>query len=218
MPREVECKYTGVSFDALRSRLTTLAEQDNAVCHGVHLERNTVFDTPERTLRRRNTLLRLRLQAWADRETCILTLKQPPAGEVPQGFKVWDEHETAVADYAAMDAVLHGLGYVPVFRYDKVREEWRVGQVHVVLDTLIFGDVVELEGEPEAIHAVAQQLALPQQQATTATYHDLNRQWRAATGQPPQDDFAFDNAQAAQHLARIRSVAGSHCTGGPITP
>lgn len=208
MPREVECKYTGVCLDALRSRLKELAVQGNAVCHGAHLERNTVFDTPERALRGRNNLLRLRLQAWADRETCILTLKQPPTGHVPQGFKVWDEHETAVADCAAMGDVLLGLGYTPAFRYDKVREEWRVGQVHVVLDTLIFGDVVELEGEPEAIHEVAHLLALPQQQATTATYHDLNRQWRAATGQPAHDDFAFDDAQAAQHLARIRSVAG----------
>ncbi len=189
MSYEVELKFIDVAFDPLRE---TLARQE-ARSLGRYVERNTVFDTPERELRRADTLLRLRTRIWGKGEDAILTLKLPPQGEVPVDVKVADERETPVSDANAMGLILEGLGYVPVFRYEKMREEWHVDGVDICLDTLPFGMVAELEGEREAIFTCAARLGLPMDRASTETYHALNRQWRERMGLPPMDDFCFSS-------------------------
>lgn len=199
MALEIELKFLTSQNDALRQRLQACGAQSS----GRHLERNVVYDTPARELRGRNTLLRLRSRTWAHREESVLTLKRPPEGLVPEGVKVWQEDEICFEGHAAAQAILEGLGYVPAFSYDKLREDWQFGTVCVSLDTLVFGDVVEIEGERDAIHAAAAQLGLDMSTASTATYHDLNRQWRMACGLPPQDDFAFDAATTQRILAEL---------------
>lgn len=208
MARETELKFIGVESDALRQRL----QAGGAISHGRHLERNTVYDTGGRSLRAARMLLRLRVRMWGDREEVILTLKRPPQGPVPAGVKVWEEDETSVGDAASMHAMLGGLGYEPAFRYDKVREDWAWGGVHVSLDSLVFGDVVEIEGARDAIFEAAGRLGLGDCETSTATYHDLNRQWRESTGLPACDDFVFRDEDARRIMDELRaSLAAGLC-------
>lgn len=57
-----------------------------------------------------------------------------------------------------MQAVLRGLGLEPRFRYQKYREAWSHEGLEIVVDETPIGCFLELEGEPEAIHRVAEAL------------------------------------------------------------
>lgn len=192
MPRETEIKFVNADHDSLRARIQALGGKGQAK----RFERNLVLDTPDRRLRDASILLRLRQDGRA-----LLTLKKPPdgavqsGGEEPRGkvrMKVWEELETEVADFEAMLAVLRGLGYVTAFAYEKYREVWRLDQVIICLDTLPFGDYVELEGEREHILALVEKLDMDLDDSTPATYHELNRDFRRANGLEPNESFVFE--------------------------
>ncbi len=200
---ETELKFTGADFAVLRGKLRALAAEPL----GRHVERNLVFDTPDRSFKGRDMLLRLRSKIGRKGSRSVLTLKQPPGHAVPQDVKVYDERETLVDDFDAMRSILEGLGYDAAFRYEKVREEWRLDGVEICLDTMPFGDVVELEGERDAILACAGRLGLSMDSSSTGTYHDLNRAWRARQGLPHDDNFCFPQERLQALLEELYSDA-----------
>lgn len=209
MALEIEIKFPDADLAALRRALQALGAAGGVP----YLECNRVYDTPGRALRAADTLLRLRTKDGPDLRAAVLTMKRPPDASqtpLPVDVKVWDEVQTGVDDADAVHRMLTGLGYGVAFGYDKVREVWHLDGVHVCLDTMPFGPVAELEGDREAIMAVAARLGLDRARASTATYHDLNRQWRAARGLPPSEDFTFDAAGLA---AARRMVFGSGESG-----
>lgn len=193
MSLEIEVKYLDVEHDALRQRLESL----DAEPLGRWFEANAVFDDPARSLKASGTLLRLREKSGRH----ILTLKRAAEGPKSTTAKVYEESETEVLDPAALRAILAGLGYAPVLRYEKIREKWLLFGCEVCLDTLPFGPFAEIEGPEADIARCAAALGLPPEKASTATYHDLNRQWRAEKGLAPDETFVFAEADKARLLA-----------------
>ena len=131
-------------------------------------ESNTVLDTADFVLRRKANLLRLR-QAG---DRYILTLKGPPrAGR----HKSRAEFESEFDDPAAMRAILGGLGFTPVFRYEKYRTEYsKPGQPGLILaDETPIGDFLELEGTPGWIDRTARELGYSPADYITASYSSL---------------------------------------------
>lgn len=151
-----------------------------------HYERNVVLDTPGRTLFKRSALLRVR---QADRTT--MTVKRIPTSINSGKAKVYVEHETEVSSFDETVSALQVLGYAPVFRYEKIREEWKFAECHICLDLLPFGEFIEIEGEEKAILACAAKLKLEESNASTKTYHELNRDFRAARGLADNENFVF---------------------------
>ncbi|MBU1001518.1 MAG: class IV adenylate cyclase [Proteobacteria bacterium] len=194
MPMETELKYLGANLDDMHHRLQALG----ADFQGKRFESNIVFDDPERSLKERGILVRLR-----DDGRRILTLKRPPAGPIPLGVKAWDEHETAVDDPLAIEILLETLGYGPAFAYEKVREEWLFRACHICLDLLPFGEFVEIEGEPEAIPVAAAALGLVACESSIKNYHQLNREYREAEGLEPRESFVFAPDQKKALLAQL---------------
>lgn len=194
MPLEIEIKYLDVDHEALRGRLQAL----NARPLGRGFESNVVYDTPDRTLKACGTLLRLREK----NSRFVLTLKRAAKGAVSTKAKVYEESETEVANAQAMREILAGLGYQPALRYEKLREKWQLLGCEVCLDTLPFGFYAEIEGDEDGIAACAEALGLPQACASTATYHELNRQHREANALPKDESFVFTDADKARVLAR----------------
>lgn len=190
MALEIERKYLDVDHAALRQRLAALG----AAHLGRWFESNEVYDDPARSLKGKGTLLRLREKQGRH----VLTLKRVPDAAFPDGVKVYEEHETEAADGQALRAILAGLGYAPAFAYEKVREKWKLHGCALCLDALPYGDFLEIEGPLEAIEACAADLALAPAKASTATYHELNRQYRERAGLPPLESFVFppERAQA----------------------
>ena len=191
---EIESKFVVTAFAPLREALLAAA--------GVRLSRvfeeNIVFDTPDRRLRGRDVLLRLR----RDGEGRV-TLKLPSKNATASGIKIRHEIETTVADAAAMEAIFAGLGYTPALRYEKVRETWSLGDAHICLDRLPFGRFVEIEGTPAAIAAAAGHLGLSMREASSLTYHALYQNHLAQCGLPACDSFVFSPETRGDILADL---------------
>jgi adenylate cyclase, class 2 len=117
-----------------------------------HFEDNNVYDDASLTLRGRGATLRLRRTL----NGATLTFKGPRL--LVEGVKTREERETSVSDAEAAHGLLAGLGFRPVFRYQKYREAWALGGTEVVVDETPIGTFMEIEGEVSAIHDVARSL------------------------------------------------------------
>ena len=148
------------------------------------IERNALFDTPERRLLSERQVLRMREYG----DIWVLTHKRPPAGNDDTAFyKERLETETVVSDGAAMGAVFVELGYQPVFRYEKFRTEFHDGEGALVLDETPIGDFAELEGRPEWIDRTLERLHIPRDWCFTDSYGRMFLDWKARCGSPAQN-------------------------------
>lgn len=196
MSLEIEIKY-------LKPNLLKVCEQlldARATFCSRHLEENWLFDTPDRRLRAANTLLRLRSADGA-----MLTVKTRPDASTPLNtrFKVLEELETGVVDLESMRMILDVLGYVIVFRYEKIRETWQWQSCAICLDTLPFTQVVELEGAPESIELTARGLSLDKLESSAGNYLQLYKDHCRTLGVPEQDSFLFSEKQRSVAKAAL---------------
>lgn len=184
MALEVERKYEVLDFEAMRQMLRKAGAQHLSR----HFEENLVLDSESGRLREEDKLLRLRRTG----NTTVLCLKKPPqANNMDKEYKRAEETETAVSDMENTREILAELGYTLSFRYEKLREKWRLREVRVCLDHLPFGNYVELEGDEESIPAVIEELGLAQMPFTTLNYHQLHKQYLRQQGMAEDDSFVF---------------------------
>jgi adenylate cyclase class 2 len=115
------------------------------------LQRDCLLDTADGMLQRARSALRVRVESGAS----VLTFKGPPQ---PSALKVREEIEVAAADGSLMLEIMKRLGFVVVFRYEKYREEFSIGDAVVALDETPVGTFVEIEGRDAEVAAVARSL------------------------------------------------------------
>ena len=147
-------------------------------------ESNVLYDTPDRQMRARVEILRIRSYGgrW------ILTHKRVAESGAGSGrHKHRIETETEVSDGKALAEVFQSLGLVAAFRYEKWRTEWADAEGHCVVDETPIGDFAELEGASEWIDRTAEKLGVDQEAMITLSYGRMFEQWRAETGSPAQD-------------------------------
>ena len=100
-------------------------------------ESNVLYDTPDRRMRARTEILRIRSYAghWT------MTHKRlPDSGVGEDRHKHRIETETEVSDGEALASVFLSLGLVAAFRYEKWRTEWTDGEGHCVVDETPIGN------------------------------------------------------------------------------
>jgi adenylate cyclase, class 2 len=116
-------------------------------------EANTLYDTNDQALRKKEMILRLR----AVGDNRVITWKGP--GE-PGPHKSRPELETSVGSLETFDRIFDKLGLHPVFRYEKYRTEFSSGDAPgvITLDETPIGDFLELEGPGDWIDRTADQL------------------------------------------------------------
>ncbi|MBQ7584912.1 MAG: class IV adenylate cyclase [Desulfovibrionaceae bacterium] len=197
MSLEVECKYLEVDLAALRANLKKLS----AKFKGLVFEENLVFDSLDHKLKNSRTLLRLRTLYSATGISYLVTLKLPKENSAT--CKIREEREVRVLDGPAFESILAGLGYGVAFRYEKKRESWQLESVEIDLDTLPFGDFVELEGSEEAILKLAKPLGLDNNPTSTQCYHDLNFAYQKKRGLDLDPNFVFEPLRRAELLAQV---------------
>jgi len=147
-------------------------------------ESNTLYDTPDRQLRVKRELVRIRNYAghW------LLTHKRvPDSGIGEDRHKHRVETETELADGPALAEVFSSVGLIPVFRYEKWRTEWADDTGHCLVDETPLGIFAELEGPAEWIDRVSQQLCVAPSDQLTLSYGRLFEQWREKTGSTAED-------------------------------
>jgi len=171
-------KIPVTSLDGVR-RL--LRERGARLLEPAALEDNLVLDDGKLAVTSAGQLLRLR--RFGTR--CTLTLKGVAA--FAGGVKSRTELETDVADPEKMLAILAGLGYRPVRRYQKRRETWSLQEVTVALDATPMGSFVELEGEGTVLAGVAVGVGLDPASALRGTYLDLWAAFRSTHRDAPEE-------------------------------
>ena len=213
---EIELKFPIVDLTYLQSRLPGLGFRLDT--HRT-FEQNTLYDTPDRTLRVLRQILRLRRYGtvWT------LTHKRLPASCAegdPARYKIRLETETSVEDGPAMAAVFEQLVYAPFFRYEKFRTEWSqttpviqgplfadaalaaeistpAPRCHLVIDETPIGNYAELEGPPAWIDDTLDRLGVDPATCITDSYGRLFLAWKERTGSPAEH-LTFDEIRAAQ--------------------
>ena len=192
MSVETEIKFRVDDLAALTARLEAAGFQLQTPRS---FESNILYDTPDRHLRARTEILRIRNYAghW------LLTHKRlPDIGPGEDTHKHRIETETAVSDGAALAQVFHSLGLVPAFRYEKRRTEWSQVEGHCVVDETPIGNFAELEGPAEWIDQAAASLAIGPADYITLSYGRLFELWREQHTSSAQD-LTFDAlAQTSQ--------------------
>jgi adenylate cyclase class 2 len=197
--RELEVKFYVSDLRLLEQRLIRLkAELVQPRTHEINLR----FDTPKGDLSRAFQVLRLRQDSAAR-----LTYKGP--ARVESGVRSRQEIEFVVSDFDAARALLEALGYQVVMIYEKYRSMYNLGQVHVTLDVLPYGDFVEIEGpDPESIREVNDRLGLDWEARAPESYVMLFDRLRREMNLPFQD-LAFENFKnldIPEHIFGLRAA------------
>jgi adenylate cyclase class 2 len=190
MPIETEIKFRVIDLAALAEKLQATGFRLETPRS---FESNVLYDTPDRQMRARTEILRIR--SYAGRWT--LTLKRLPRsspGEDRHKHRV--ETETGIADGAALAEVFLSLGLVPAFRYEKWRTEWTDGEGHCVIDETPIGDYAELEGSSSWIDRTAGRLGVDPAQYVTLSYGRLFEAWREEHSSSA-NDLTFANVARA---------------------
>lgn len=190
MPIETEIKFRVDDLAALSQRL-------QAAGFRLHtpraFESNVLYDTPNRHMRARTEILRIRSYAG---EWTITHKRLPDAGPGEDRHKHRIETETRVADGAAIEQIFLSLGLVPAFRYEKWRAEWTDGEGHCVVDETPIGNYAELEGSAEWIDRVAALLGVDPDRYITLSYGRLFDLWRTER-RSGIEDLTFAAVEAA---------------------
>jgi adenylate cyclase class 2 len=148
---EIEVKFLVADLEEIERRLVALG----APCIQPRVfERNLRFDTPAGDLARARRVLRLRQDTRS-----TLTYKGPPEDDVAVSAR--QELEVQVADAPATRQLLEALGFQVSWIYEKTRATYALEGQHVMLDSLPFGEFVEVEGEDsEVVERAARTLGL----------------------------------------------------------
>ena len=181
MPVETEIKFRVDDLAGLSGRLQAAGF---SLQTPRSFESNVLYDTPDRRMRARTEILRIRSYAgrW------MLTHKRlPDSGPGEDTHKHRIETETQISNGEALAEVFLSLGLVAAFRYEKWRTEWHDGEGHCVVDETPLGNFAELEGTAEWIDRAAEILGVTRQEYITLSYGRLFEQWREQSGSAAQD-------------------------------
>ena len=134
LEREIKLHFD----DPEAARAAVLAAGGTPV-RGRRLQEDCLLDTADELLRRRRSVLRVRVESGRS----FLTFKGPVQ---PSVTKLREELETVVGDGTLMLRVLEELGFHVWFRYQKYREEFALDDVIIAIDETPVGTYVEIEG------------------------------------------------------------------------
>ena len=174
---EVEVKLRVDDLDSFTRKLS--ASQFKLVTPRTH-EMNMLYDFPDKRLRARGEVLRIRKYGskW--------TVTHKTKGNSGK-HKSRSETETQIEDGEALAHIFATIGLAPSFRYEKYRAEWSDGEGHVVVDETPIGNIAELEGPPEWIDRAAARLDMKESEYITQSYAQMFQAWCERTRSKARD-------------------------------
>jgi adenylate cyclase class 2 len=153
---------------------------------GRRLQEDCLLDTPDESLRRRRSVLRVRMESGKG----FVTFKGPVQ---PALAKVREELETVIADGVLLLRIFEELGFHVWFRYQKYREEFAMGDAIVALDETPVGTFVEIEGGDRGIAEVAEALGRGPGDYLLESYRGLYSEYCRQLGLPVTDMLFEEN-------------------------
>ena len=169
MKKEVELKFFVDDLGVLRKKLKKLG----AKFEWAGSERDFYFDTAGKKLKKRRSMLRLRITP----DFSYLTYKE---GVTHGKFKIADEYEvSSIKNPQELKNILERLGFAVWVSYRKPRREfWKLQGYHITLDSFPFGKFVEVEGTGKFIRNTAAKLGLNFAKSSTKSYIQLLEEYR----------------------------------------
>jgi len=176
--REVELKAV---LDSWSERRAKLVQGGASLAFAGRLE-DRRYDTGDRSLLARDVVLRLRIYRDARGARTELELKGPTG--YAGGYKVREEVGTTVSDPEAIESILSGLGYTVLRAIDREIEQFEVAGTMIRFERYPrMDDLVEVEGEPEAIERAIALLGIPRSAFTAERLPDFAARFESRTGQ-----------------------------------
>jgi adenylate cyclase class 2 len=160
---EIEVKFYLPEPAPVRNRIIELG----AASRGRVFETNLRFEDDRSRLIRERSLLRLRRDS-----ATTLTFKYAPPG-ADKHFKVLGELEVQVSDFCTMKHILEALGFHVEQIYEKWRETFLLEGAFVCVDTMPYGDFLEIEGKPDTIKDLAARLGLRWEKRILSNYLEM---------------------------------------------
>ena len=146
-----------------------------------------LFDTADERLGAQGGTLRVR----RDGTGAFLTFKGPLQ---PGVVKSREEIETSVGSADVAEAIVRSLGLRRVFRAEKYREEYLVGEARITIDETPIGVFVEIEAPPSVIDETAARLGRGRDDYRLDSYPSLYVAWCRARGLAP-GDMTFESVR-----------------------
>ena len=175
MTLEREIKLRFASPEAAR---TVIVAAGATPLRGRRLQEDSLLDTADELLRRRRSVLRVRMEGGKS----VLTFKGPVQ---PSAMKLREELETMVGDGTLVLSILEQLGLHVWFRYQKYREEFALDDVVVAIDETPVGTFVEIEGGERGIAVIAEALGCKPTDYLLESYRSLFVRYCEERGLPP---------------------------------
>jgi adenylate cyclase class 2 len=191
---EIEVKLSVASAHEASGRLALLPAQAR---DGRRFEDNDIYDTPDRALSGRHSLLRLRVVEGRG----LVTFKERVESDLRA--KVRAEVQTAVTSPEAMRRIFDSLGFVRIYRYQKYRSNygWADPQsgesLAISLDETPIGVFMELEGPKESIDQAARRMGFAEADYIVDDYRALHRAWLKERALP-ETDMVFEAPAAGE--------------------
>ncbi|MGI8497688.1 MAG: class IV adenylate cyclase [Gemmatimonadaceae bacterium] len=180
--REVELKAV---VDDWEARTTLLERRGARLIFRGRLE-DRRYDTPERALASRDQMLRVRVYREMDSTAPVraeLGWKGPTS--VDHGYKVREELQAMSADAEVLADILRRLDFVVTLSIDRHIIQYEVEGATVRFERYPrMDDLVEVEGEPEAIENGIALLGLPRDAFTSEKLLDFAARFEVRTGRP----------------------------------
>jgi predicted adenylyl cyclase CyaB len=195
--REVELKAVLDSWESRRARLLGAG----AVRVFVGRLEDRRYDTEVRSLAARDIVLRLR--TYRDANGARTELEFKGATTYERGYKVREEIGSTVSDPEAIAVLLSGLGYVVTRAIDREIEQFEVNETIVRFERYPrMDDLVEVEGEPDALESAIAALGLPRASFTGERLTDFAARYELRTGQRA----ALADAELSGNVPPVREL------------
>lgn len=176
--REVELKAV---VDAMEARIANVERAGGRLVFRGRLE-DCRYDTPDRQLRSRDDVLRLRVYRDERGVRAELGWKGPTRYE--DGYKVRDEIGARSPDADALRQILDRMGFVVTREIDRDITQYELYGATVRFERYPrMDDLVEVEGDPGAIERAVEAIGLPREAFTSERLFDFVRRWQERTGE-----------------------------------
>lgn len=175
--REVELKAV---VDSLATRTARVERAGGRLVFRGRLE-DCRYDTADRQLRLSDTVLRLRVYRDERGARAELGWKGPTRYE--DGYKVREEVSASSPDADAIHHILTHVGLVVTRVIDREIAQYELHGAIVRFERYPrMDDLVEVEGEPDAIERAIASIGLPREAFTSDRLFEFVRRWEERTG------------------------------------
>lgn len=157
---EIEVKFYLSDTNVIRSKLLELG----AHATGRVFETNIRFENSNGSLIQQKSLLRLRKDSKV-----TLTFKSDPPCKNHQ-CKIQKELETEVGNFEIMASILESIGFHKEQTYEKWRETLILNHTTFCMDTMPFGNFLEIEGPVNEIKKWASHIGLKWEKRILLSY------------------------------------------------